>query len=412
MSRSLYTKPTGGVAVGKPSAAAPSPSAATQSKMDPRRPTALPANLNSSLPAQKKPLAPSALSATTGSVRKDDQLSTVRVTPPQARIAFIETQDAHKELIKCTESAPRPQLTTAPQHNTTQKLSPSTSVTDKKKEWIPQVAPFPEVLSPSVLAVLSGRQLEKPFTTESYKEYPSRGVYSCIRCRVPLMAATAKIPGEIGYSAFQSFRVESCNVAVHMFEERSELHVLCKGCNGFVGVLTQDIPTAAQALSTSGEMIKVNSCCLHFQDVPANDIKGIFDNYFVSKQRGGKRVSPAPDSDDDDPDADHDLLQDADFDDLDVIGTFNGATRAVERRKAQFAAWARTGSAGGGRTVVTDKPPQATQISMTGRVGASVSTAQRHGLAEEAINHHSDASDDSEDTSETSDDDECDGDES
>lgn len=237
--------------------------------------------------------------------------------------------------------------------------------------------------------------MERPYTTNMGKEFPTRGQYCCIRCRTPIVAAVHKVPIDPGVSAFQKFNTSACLVSVHMSDEYSTLVVLCKKCNGFMGVLTQEIPPSCAAVCVSGEMFKVNSCCLHFVDETA-DLTTLSGNYFTKKAKQKSTVPAKRNSNDieealdfdgnSDDDVMDDLIEGDDFS-MDVIGTTDGADRVIANRRALNAMW-RSNTP----KLVSAPPANNNKPSSPSSLMNRITAAQRHSMAMEALGDHSDES--------------------
>jgi peptide methionine sulfoxide reductase MsrB len=290
-----------------------------------------------------------------------------------AKQRFVQPENAVKTLQKVQRVSVIEPHRTAPTVNQLPKVLPEQ--VDKKQfseemrfTPLPPPQPFPHTILPSTLKILEGVKLELPFATEMGKEFPPRGFYACIRCQSTIVSATSKVPFDFGFSGFLDFNTTSCNVVVSATDDGVPfLQVRCGKCNGLMGELVQRRNASGKLV----EALKANSCCLHFVDSDASLPKPIAKNLH---QIGNC------DSDSDELEM---MLAELDFDDLDVIGTSDGAAKSMIKRREQHETWRRCVSAG--RTT-----PR-----------ASVTTQQRHNGAMAALNEHS-SSDDENDESESS----------
>ncbi|PBJ75132.1 hypothetical protein BCY84_11529 [Trypanosoma cruzi cruzi] len=136
-----------------------------------------------------------------------------------------------------------------------------------------------KMLPRSVLDVLEGEKMEDPFTTDIWtralkeKEQDISGFYACIRCHVPLVASKYQIPFLVrGIAAFSRLNTEAVEVSVGGFSAVTssftkkanplELHVRCRCCGGFLGILAPC--TDIESDASSRAIFAVNSCCLEF----------------------------------------------------------------------------------------------------------------------------------------------------
>lgn len=246
---------------------------------------------------------------------------------------------------------------------------------------LPQPQPFPNPVPKATLLVLDGTKLEAPFSTDLFKEFPERGVYACIRCQQPIAAANTKVPCDFGYSGFRQFNASSCNVVVHLKEDGEPfVMVRCGTCNGLMGELVQ------RAVGCHGEVevLKANSLCLHFVD--SSSTPSLAHNYVPERPSSGSsgRRGLSGERDDDDEDLEM-RLEELDFDDMDVIGTDDGAFKAVNKRREKYQLWKRSGP-----STMGPPPPAVSQAN------APITAEQRHHAVMDTLNAYSSSSEDQE----------------
>jgi hypothetical protein len=180
-----------------------------------------------------------------------------------------------------------------------------------------------------------------------------------------------------------------------MTDEEPQLQVRCGRCNGLMGILVQRrIPSGTKDV----EVLKVNSMCLHFVDRDADTEPGIMSNcvandtdVLASRGPSGERTD---DTDDDDDDLEM-RMQEVDFDDLDVIGTNDGVSKAEKKRREQRELWKRC-TPSGGATLTGSKVND----------DERTTTEERHGGVGGALNEYSSSSSEEESDESESDDEE------
>lgn len=111
------------------------------------------------------------------------------------------------------------------------------------------------------------------------------------------------------------------------------------------------------------------------------------------------------DDEDDDDDDESGLLCEDDFDNLDVIGTVDGAEQALAKRRQLHQSW-RTSTP----TAAAAAPVTTTTTTSAGSQPTTVSYQQRHALRMEALNEYSSEEDEEDDDDDEGDDEDQDGD--
>ncbi|CUG89962.1 Hypothetical protein, putative [Bodo saltans] len=305
--------------------------------------------------APQAPQAPTKVPPKTSTVANAKQQQTVRPLQKEVSLEVSKPLPIHKNRDE-TQVKHTSRMQT---ESTSTKRASETHFTT-----VPIVRPFPNSIAPSILRILDGIKLEPPFTTEMAKEFPPRGAYACIRCQRAIVAATLKAPFDFGYSGFLSFNTSSCNIVCSATDDGIPfLQARCEGCNGLMGELVQRKNTFGKLV----DALKANSCCLHFVDSDATLLQ--------------PKAALNGDTSSDDLEM---MLSELDFDDLDVIGTSDGADKSLNKRRLQHETWRRCVSV------------EALTIP-----GANVTAEQRHKGSTAALNEHtsSDESDVSEDSS-------------
>lgn len=345
------TKPIGGLTVGgRPKASG--------SKIISSKPSAAPAPQ----PAERAPVEST-----------KDQKGSLQNRAISVKQEHVDRIRATTEKAPPLRQAPRGgEITSAPA------ITKSTNLLANNNQFtnLPRELPFPPTISREIAKILDGSKMEAPFTTEMFKEFPPRGFYACIRCQQPIAAATSKVACDFGYAGFCHFNAQGSDIVVGATSDGIPfLEVRCGKCKGLLGELIQK-----QISEENIEVLKVNSCCLHFVDRDVSSF--VMGNYL---ERTSAKQSDSEENDDLEI-----ALGEVDFDDLDVIGTLTGAATAQQKKRDLHDSWRRC-------------PSVELQPTVEVRPAVTVTSEQRHKGNSEALNEYSSSSEDEESISSESD---------